>query len=67
MGYRQELCIVFIQYTLKTGTPVEDIDPILNLLWGVSRPEVQLGVDIHSELDYPFHCSSLLTIDSELG
>ena len=38
-------------YTLKTGTPVEDGDPILKLLWGVSCPEIQLGVGIHSELD----------------
>ena len=27
-----------IIYTLKTGTPVEDVDPILKLLRGVSRP-----------------------------
>ncbi len=38
-------------YTLKSGTPVEDGDPILKLLRGVSRLEIQLGVDIHSELD----------------
>ncbi len=35
-------------YTLKTGTPIEDVNPILKLLWGVSRPEIQLGVGIHS-------------------
>ncbi len=31
-------------YTLKTGTLVEDGDPILKLLRGVSHPKVQLGV-----------------------
>ena len=25
-----------LEYTLETGTPVEDGDPILKLLWGVS-------------------------------
>ena len=35
--------------TLKTGISVEDVDPILKLLQGVSRPETQLGVAIHSE------------------
>ena len=40
-----------IGYTLKTGTPVEDGDPIFKLLQGVSRPEIQLGVGIHSKLD----------------
>ncbi len=29
-------------YSLKTGTSVEDGDPILKLLQGVSRPEIQL-------------------------
>ena len=33
--------------TLKTGTPIEDGDPILKLLRIVSRPEMQLGVGIH--------------------
>ena len=33
-------------YTLKTGTAVEDEDPILKLLRGVSHPEIQLGVGI---------------------
>ena len=36
---------------LKTGTTIEDGDPILKLLQGVSRPEIQLGMGIHSELD----------------
>ena len=31
-------------YTLKTGTPVEDEDPILKLLWRVSHAEIQLHV-----------------------
>ncbi len=43
---RQRIC------TLKTGIPAEDVDPILKLLRGVSRPEIQLGVAIHSELDF---------------
>ena len=30
-------------YTLKTGTPFEDGNSILKLLWGVSRTEIQLG------------------------
>ena len=30
--------------TLKTGTPVEDGGPILKFLWGVSYPDIQLGV-----------------------
>ncbi len=34
-------------YTLKTGTPVEDGDPISKLLRGVSCPEIQLGAGIH--------------------
>ena len=38
-------------YTLKTGTPVEDGDSVLKLLRGISRPEIQLGVGINSELD----------------
>ncbi len=37
-------------YTLKTGIPVEEGDSILKLLQRVSRPEIQLGVGIHSEL-----------------
>ncbi len=36
----------------KTGTPVEDVDPISKLLRGVSHPEVQLGVDIHGQSLY---------------
>ncbi len=36
-----------MRYTLKTGIPTEDVDPILKLLRGVSRPETQLGVAIH--------------------
>ncbi len=39
----------YILRTLKTGTPVEDADPILKLLRRLSRPEIQLGVGIHSE------------------
>ncbi len=39
-------------HTLKTGTPVEDGDPILKLLQRVSCPEIQFGVGIHSELDF---------------
>ncbi len=31
---------------------VEDGDPILKLLWGVSSCEIQLEVGIHSELDF---------------
>ncbi len=34
-------------YTLKTGTPVEDGDPISKLLRRVFCPEIQLGVGIH--------------------
>ena len=37
--------------TLKTGNPVEDGDPILNLLQGVSHPEIQFRVGIHLEFD----------------
>ena len=36
-------------HTLKTSIPVEDVDPILKLLRGVSHPEMHLGVAIHSE------------------
>ena len=36
-------------YTLKTGIPVEEGDSILKLLRRVSRPDIQLGVGIHSE------------------
>ncbi len=42
-------------YTLKTGIPVEEGDSILKLLQRVSRPEIQLGVGIHSELDHLFN------------
>ncbi len=38
-------------YTLKTGIPIEEGDSILKLLRRVSRPERQLGVVFHSELD----------------
>ncbi len=41
-----------VVYTLKTGTAVEDGDPILKLLRRVYHPEIQLGVGIHSELDF---------------
>ncbi len=40
--------------TLKTGTPIEDRDPILKLLRGVSHPQIQLGVSIHTTLILPF-------------
>ena len=39
-------------HTLKTGTPVEDGDSNFKLLREVSRPEIQLGVGTHSELDF---------------
>ena len=39
-------------YTLKTGIPIEEGDSILKLLRRVSRPEIQLGMGIHSELDF---------------
>ena len=42
---------MFEDYTLKTAIPIEDVDPILKLLRGVSCPEIQLGVAIHSELE----------------
>ncbi len=41
-------------YTLKTGIPIEKGDSILKLLQRVSRPEIQLWVGIHSELDFFF-------------
>ncbi len=41
-------------HTLKTGIPVKEGDSILKLLRRVSRPEIQLGVGIHSELDLFF-------------
>ncbi len=44
-------------HTLKTGTPDEDGDPILKLPHGVSRPEIQLGVGIHS-FNVDFQCMS---------
>ncbi len=37
--------------TLKTGIPIEEGDSILQFLWRVSRPEIQLGVSFYSELD----------------
>ena len=46
-------------YILKTGIPFEEEDSILELLRGVSFPVIELGVGIHSELDFPFnalHC-----------
>ncbi len=42
------------RYTLKTGIPVEEGDCILKLLRRLSRPEIQLGVAFHSELDFIF-------------
>ena len=36
-----------VDYTVKTGTPVEDGDSVLKLLRGLSHPEIQLGMDIH--------------------
>ncbi len=50
-------------YTLKTGIPVEDADPMLKLLRGVYHPKIQLGVGIHSKLQHhknlkkPLHLS----------
>ncbi len=41
-------------YTLKTGIPVEE--GVLKLLRRVSRPEIQLGVAFHSELNFIFNC-----------
>ncbi len=32
-------------YTLKTGTPMEDGDPISMFLWGVSHAEIQFIVN----------------------
>ncbi len=46
-------------YTLKTGIPVEEGDCILKLLWRVSRPEIQLGVAFHSELDFIINCNGI--------
>ncbi len=50
---------MYLRYTLKTGTPVEDLEPILKSLRGVSRPEIQLGLGIHSvfraNLDISLH------------
>ncbi len=61
-GYSSRLveCKQFMQkfianmqaYTLITGIPVEEGDSILKLLRRVSRPEIQLGMGIHSELDF---------------
>ncbi len=42
----------FWPHTLKTGTPVDDGDSILRLLWGVSPPEIQLRVGIYSEFQW---------------
>ena len=36
-----------LNYTLKTGIPIEEGDCILKLLRRVSRPEIQLGVAFH--------------------
>ena len=43
-------CVLGIILTHRTGISIEDGDPILKLLQGVSCPEIQLGVDVHSEL-----------------
>ncbi len=50
-NYRDHLDYQIMYYTLKTGMPVEEGDSILKLLRRVSRPDIQLGVGIHSELD----------------
>ena len=47
-------CTFYQSCTLKTDIPIEDLDPILKLLRGVSRPDIQLGVASHSELDFFF-------------
>ncbi len=56
-------CYCFIPvpsaHTLETGIPVEEGDSFLKLLQRGSCPEIQLGVGIHSELDFFFialHC-----------
>ncbi len=49
-------------YTLKTGILVEEGDSILNLLRRVSRPNIQLGVGIHSEIEtatFIFNCNGI--------
>ena len=48
--------VTFLGYTLKTVIPVEEGNSILKLLLRVSRPEIQLGVGNHSELDFIFNC-----------
>ncbi len=48
----QNLRFGSLSHTLKTGIPVEEGDCILKLLQRVSRPEIQLGVAFHSELDF---------------
>ncbi len=56
---KQVLILIPQCYTLKTGIPVEEGESILKLLRRVSHPEIQLGVGIHSELDFFFivlHC-----------
>ncbi len=46
------LLILLHSGTPGTGTPVEDRDPILKFLRGASRPKIQLGVGILSEIDF---------------
>ena len=49
-------CLAFqCTYTPKTGIPVEEGDSILMLLRRGSHPEIQLGVGIHSELDFFYY------------
>ncbi len=44
--------IIHGKFTLETGIAVEEGYSILKLLRRVSRPEIQLWVGIHSELDF---------------
>ncbi len=51
-------------YTLKTGIPVEEGDSFSKLLRRGSCPEIQLGVGIHSELDFFFNKKPPLLLSS---
>ena len=53
--------IQLCNFTLKTGTPIQDGDYILKLLRGVSCPEIQLGVGIYSELNISFIADNSMT------
>ncbi len=48
-----------LTHTLKTGIPIEEGDSIFKFLRRVSRPEIQLGVVIHSELDFIINCNGI--------